>query len=195
MPPAPAPPPPRRSAASASAPAPAPPRAPTSSPGASSAAAVSARAVLPTPPLSRSGTPTGAATPRAAAARAATLALPALLSDLAALSAAPTALRGAQFAPTAPAPPGGVDPDLDRATTAADDNLLGAVRAGAGADLLKRDDAPVVADKWLAAMDRLLARAERAEQLRHSEDDSVSRADKVARWAGEAERGLGLAAA
>ncbi|BGP51335.1 hypothetical protein JCM10450v2_007273 [Rhodotorula kratochvilovae] len=179
--PPPPPPPPRSSAAAP------PPRATTSSPS----AALSASAVLPTPPLSRPGTPSSAATPRM---RGTALALPALMSDLGALLSSATLLRGAQFAPEpeaedayAPKKPASVDP----AARAAE--LLAGVRADKGPEQLERDDAPLLADAWVAAMDRVLERAEAEERGHKGEEGKVARAEGVERWAGEVERGLAAA--
>lgn len=58
---------------------------------------------------------------------------------------------------------------------------------------LARDDAPLLADAWVAAMDRVLERAE-AHDAQRAGEGVVERAGEVERWAGQVERGLAQAA-
>ncbi|KPV72106.1 uncharacterized protein RHOBADRAFT_56229 [Rhodotorula graminis WP1] len=163
---------------------PAPPKATTSAPSTPS-----------TPPSpSRPGTPSSTAGARAPKAQ--TLALPALLHDLSTLLSHPTPLLSAdKFAPAPPpedayAPRKPAQDPQQRAQ-----ELLAGVRAGTiGPDeQLAREDAPLLADAWVAAMDRVLSRAETHDAQRAGEG-VVDRADEVERWAGEVERGLAQAA-
>ncbi|GAA5900735.1 hypothetical protein JCM8208_004598 [Rhodotorula glutinis] len=148
-----------------------------------------------TPPSpSRPGTPSSAAGARAPKAQ--TLALPALLRDLSTLLSHPAPLLPAdKFAPAPPleAAYAPRKPEQDRQKRARE--LLAGVRAGTtGPDeQLACEDAPLLADVWVAAMDRVLSRAE-AHDAQRAGEGVVDRADKIERWAGEVERGLAHAA-
>ncbi|TNY24042.1 hypothetical protein DMC30DRAFT_213551 [Rhodotorula diobovata] len=145
--------------------------------------------------LSRPGTPSSTTGGGVRAPKAQTLALPALLHDLTTLlHASPsgqTALVPAdKFAPGPPPEDAYAPrkPDVDRA--ARGQELLAAVRggdSGGGADGVTREDAPLLADAWVDAMDRVLSRAEARPR---GDEGTVGRAQKVERWAGEVERGL-----
>jgi len=150
-----------------------------------------------TPPSpSRPGTPSSTAGARAPKAQ--TLSLPALLHDISTLLSSPTSrlLPADKFAPAPPpedayAPRKPAQDPQERAR-----ELLAGVRAGATGpedEQLARDDAPLLADAWVAAMDRVLERAE-AHDAQRAGEGVVERAGEVERWAGQVERGLAQAA-
>ncbi|GJN93740.1 hypothetical protein Rhopal_006797-T1 [Rhodotorula paludigena] len=188
------PPPPSRSTAATSPPPPPPPR--TSSPAA---------AFPSSPDLSRPSTPSGSATPRGASTKGTLVSLPALLSDLSVLASSSGAplLAAKHFAPEhayAPPKPAALDPRKRG------NELLEAVRAGeldlsspregeedGGKVTLSREEAPLLAERWVEAVERVLKRAQEEDQRAGSKDGAVERAEQVERWAGKVERGLAKA--
>ncbi|GAA5855431.1 hypothetical protein JCM9279_005475 [Rhodotorula babjevae] len=180
-------------------PPPPPPRSTKPAPPKPAATTTTSSSPVPpsTPPSpSRPGTPSSTAGARALKAQ--TLALPALLHDLSTLLAHPTSLLlpADKFAPAPPpedayAPRKPAQDPQERAR-----ELLAGVRAGTTGpedEQLMREDAPLVADAWVAAIDRVLERAEAHDSQRAGEG-IVDRADEVERWAGQVERGLAQAA-
>ncbi|GAA6001618.1 uncharacterized protein JCM10292_004961 [Rhodotorula paludigena] len=203
MAPAPPPPPPRSTAATSPPPPPPPPR--TTSPAA---------AFPSSPDLSRPSTPSGSATPRGgggvASAKGTLVSLPALLSDLSVLASSPGAplLAAKHFAPEpapedayAPPKPGAVDPrkrgnELLEAVRAGELDLRGSREEGeedGEKATLTREEAPLLAERWVEAVDRVLQRAEEEDKRAGTKDGAVERAEQVERWAGKVERGLAKA--
>lgn len=58
---------------------------------------------------------------------------------------------------------------------------------------MSREEAPLLAERWVEAVERVLKRVEEEDKRAGTKDGAVERAEQIERWAGQVERGLAKA--